>query len=413
MSRFGVLRLRDLRYVFGSSLVSQLGDGIVTVCLAFAVLDLTHSPTDLGVVIALRTVAQVAALLVGGVVADRVSRRAVMMGADVVRFFGQGAIGVLLVAGHPSVVVIALSQLVLGAAGGFFNPAASGLMPAVAGEHLQQANALNGIAGAASGILGPALGGVVVVAVGPAWGLVGDAFSYAGSALMLSFVSASVARRVGTGGNSFLTDMRGGFKEVSSRQWVWTLIIVFAVGNALAGTWEVYGPLVCRRHYGGAAAFALLSAMWGVGSVLGGLILLRWKPSRPLRAGVILCIPFTFGSILLAVGAPLPVVIPFTIFSGLAPISFNTLWWTALQTRVPPEAISRVISYDFAGSFALQPVAYALAGPLVTLLGLTAAMIGCALVASGVVGSALFVRDVRDLENMPGNVPAETGIVTT
>ena len=92
-----VLRLRDFRLVFGAALVSLLGDGMVPVALTFAVLDLTGSATDLGIVLAARTVALVGSLLVGGVVADRVGRRAVMIGADLVRLVAQGAMGVLLV----------------------------------------------------------------------------------------------------------------------------------------------------------------------------------------------------------------------------------------------------------------------------------------------------------------------------
>lgn len=80
-----VLRLRDFRLVYGAALVSLIGDGVVPVALAFAVLDVSGSATDLGVVLACRTVALLGSLLVGGVVADRLGRRRVMMAADLVR----------------------------------------------------------------------------------------------------------------------------------------------------------------------------------------------------------------------------------------------------------------------------------------------------------------------------------------
>src|ERR1700729_806736 len=97
--RLAVLELHDLRFVFGSTLVSSLGDGIVGVALAFAVLDLTGSATDLGIVMAARGITIVGVALIGGVVADRISRRTVMMTADLVRFAGQVTIGVLLLTG--------------------------------------------------------------------------------------------------------------------------------------------------------------------------------------------------------------------------------------------------------------------------------------------------------------------------
>lgn len=128
---FQVLRLREFRLVFGAALASLVGDGVLTVALAFAVLDLTGSATDLAIVLGARTLALVCSLLFGGVVADRVGRRTVMIGADVVRLVTQGAIGVLLVSHQASVVEIAASQALLGAATGFFNPASSGLIPAV------------------------------------------------------------------------------------------------------------------------------------------------------------------------------------------------------------------------------------------------------------------------------------------
>ena len=142
----GVLRLRDFRLVFGASVVSLIGDSVVPVALAFAVLDLTGSATDLGIVLASQTAALVGSLLVGGVVADRLGRRAVMVGADVTRFATQAGIAVLLIDGRATVAEIAASQALLGAASGFFYPASSGLLPAVAGGRLREANALFGLA---------------------------------------------------------------------------------------------------------------------------------------------------------------------------------------------------------------------------------------------------------------------------
>ncbi|MGA2928661.1 MAG: MFS transporter, partial [Solirubrobacteraceae bacterium] len=158
-----VLRLRDFRLVYGAELASLIGDGVVPVALAFAVLDLTGSPADLGVVLACRAVALLGSLLAGGVVADRLGRCGVMIAADLTRLVGQGAIGLLLVTGHATVAELAVSQALLGAATGFFVPASSGLLPAVAGPHLRKANALFGVTGAASNIVGPAIAGVRVV----------------------------------------------------------------------------------------------------------------------------------------------------------------------------------------------------------------------------------------------------------
>ena len=400
VSRFALLRQRDLRYVVGASTVSLVGDGVVTVALAFAVLDLTDSATDLGIVFALRTLAQVAALLIGGVVADRVSRRALMMGADIVRMCCQAGIGVLLLSGHATIAEVIVSQVFVGAAAGFFDPASGGLIPAVAGESLQEANALQGLLGSAVGVIGPIVGGAVVVGVGSSWAMLIDAGSYLGSALLLARVSRQAAAAVNRDGkkSTFFADLHDGFREVTSRTWVWTVILTFSVTNALAGTWSIFGPLVCRRDYGGAAAYALLSALWGLGAMLGGFVLMRVKPRRPLRAGTLACLPWAIPMILLACGVPLAIVVPFQLVSGAGPIIFNTLWWTTLQQQVPPESISRVISYDFAGSFALSPIGQALAGPLAVAAGLSPAMILCGGLALFVMVPNLLITDVRTLE---------------
>ena len=129
-----VLRLRDFRLVFGAAVARCWAMAWCRSRSTFAVLDLTGSATDLGIVLAARSAALVGSLLIGGVVSDRVSRRTVMIGADLVRLVAQGAIGVLLVAGQASVWELAISQACVGAATGFFNPASSGLIPLVAGR---------------------------------------------------------------------------------------------------------------------------------------------------------------------------------------------------------------------------------------------------------------------------------------
>jgi len=273
---FVVLRLHDLRCVFASTLASNLGDGVVGVALAFAVLDLTGSVTDLGVIIAARVISQVLVMAIGGTVADRVSRRTVMVGADLVRFSGQVTIGVLLLTGHATVLELAVSQVLIGAGGSFFIPASSGLLQTVAGEHVQQANALNVMAGSGASMLGPALGGLLVAVIGANWALIFDGGSYLVSALMLVRLSQEAAAAVQRKAerSTFLEDLRGGFSEVSSRPWLWSLIISMMSANFFAAASPVLAPLICKQHYGGATAYASMSVCFGVGMLIGGSALL-------------------------------------------------------------------------------------------------------------------------------------------
>ncbi len=410
--RFAVLRLRDLRLVFASTLVSDLGDGAVTVALAFAVLDLTHSATDLGIVMAARMIAQVLVMLIGGVVADRVSRRAVMVSADLVRFVGQVSIGVLLLAGHATVVEIAGSQVLVGAGGSFFIPASSGLIQSVAGEHVQEANALRVVASSSSGIIGPAIGGVLVVTIGARWALIGDGASYLASGLLLWRVSAAAVTGLSHDDNSssFLADLRDGFQEVAGRTWLWAMIVVMAIGNILMASYPVLAPLICKQRYGGAGAYALLTVLWSAGMLAGGISLLRFKPRFPLRSGVFAFCPATLPGITLALHAPIYVVGACQLLSGLGMTVLNTFWWTAMQENVPAASMSRVSSWDYAATLAIMPLGFALAGPLAGAIGVSAALLATSVGALLVTLTALLVRDIRVL---PSRASAEPQLAAT
>ena len=391
-----VLRLRDFRRVFSATVVSVLGDGIVPVALTFAVLDLTGSATDLGIVLAAGTLTLVCSLLFGGVVADRMSRRTVMIGADLVRLVGQATIGALLIAGHAGVPAIAASQALLGVATGFFNPASSGLLPAVAGQHLQPANALRGIAMAAGGIGGPALGGVLVVTVGPGPALLIDAGTYGASALLLAGVrigrpvSDSMRRR-------FMVDLRDGFSELRSRTWAWSIITVASFVNTIGVAFPVLGAVVAKQSLGGAGAWATLLVARAIGLFAGGTILLRAEPRRPLLAAMPACAAAALPLLLLAVAAPLALIAVAAGIAGLGAVTFNTLWETTLQQQVPAHALSRVSSYDWFGSLALQPLGYALIGPLADTLGVAGALYLCGGLEIVAIIPLLAIRDIRSI----------------
>jgi MFS family permease len=393
-----VLRLRDFRLVFGAALVSLLGDGIVPVALSFAVLDLTGSATDLGLVLAARSVALVGSLLIGGVFADRVSRRTVMIGADLVRLVAQGVTGVLLVAGHASVAELTVSQACVGAATGFFNPASSGLIPLVAGDWLQQANSLRGMAMAAGNIIGPAIAGVLVVASSPGVALLIDAGSYGVSALLLTRVTSDVRA---TAPRRFLTELREGFAEFRARTWVWATIAALSVANAAGVAFAVLGPVVAKQELGGAGAWALILAVAGIGSLLAGTTLLRFRPRRPLLVAVLVGLLPAAPMLLLAVPAPLAVIAVAALGYGVGGMVFNTLWETTLQQYIPADARSRVSAYDWFGSLALQSLGYALIGPFAGAVSTSAALYVCGALDLVVVGLLLFLSDIRTLAPRP------------
>jgi MFS family permease len=329
----GVLHERDFRLLFTGQVVSQFGDSITPVALAFAILDLTGRVGDLGYVFAARSVPLVAFLLIGGVFADRLPRRAVMIAADLVRLGTQGSTAVLLISGHAQIWQIAALQALHGMASAFFNPAATGLTPQVVSpERLQDANGLRGLSMSASGIAGPAISAALVAGVGAGWALGIDSLTFLVSAVCLA--KLRLPAHVKLPPQSFVRDLLDGWTEFSSRTWVWVIVVCAAVGNGFSGTFFVLGAAISKADLGGAGAWALPPAT-------------------------------------LALGAPVYAIAAVAFISGAGLMIFNSLWETTLQRHVPDAALSRVSAYDWFGSLMMQPLGFALVGPAVVLFGQT------------------------------------------
>ncbi len=393
----GALRERQFRLLFTGQLISLLGDSFSLIALAFAVLDLTGSATDLGIVYTAGTVPLIGFVLAGGVFADRLPRRAVMLAADLARVCSQGAIAALVLTHTAQVWELAALRAVAGTASAFFNPASTGLTPLVVSEErLQQANALRGISLASASIVGLSAGGAVVSLVGPGWALVVDAASFAASASFLARLSLPPHATLPA--QSFLADLREGWHEFSSRTWVWVITVAASVGNMMASAFGVLAAYVCKVSLGGPAAYTAITASMAGGSLLGGAASLRIRVRRPLflASGLVglLAVPIA----LLALRAPLALIAAGAVLGGSSNVIFNALFETSLQQNVPPAALSRVAAYDWFGSLGFQPIGLLLAGPAAAAIGVSATLW---IAAAGMAGSAAFAAaqpSVRRLE---------------
>ena len=195
-----------------------------------------------------------ATVLVGGVVADRLPRRRVMVAADLLRVATQGAMAALLVAGAAEVWMLALLAALTGVGTGFFNPASTGLLPElVPPERLQQANALRSSAVSAGEIAGPLIAGVLVAVAGAGTAIAVDAATFAVSAACLARLR--VPPRASRAAASFVADLRDGWTAFRSRRWVWTFVVYFALGNMMWAAWSALGPIVADRELGGPEAW--------------------------------------------------------------------------------------------------------------------------------------------------------------
>lgn len=366
------LRERSFRYLFLSQTLSLIGSSAAPIALAFAVLALPDSsPTDLGMVLFGRSAAQVIFVLFGGVLADRFPRRGVMVTAELLAGISQACAATLVLTNSATVTVLTLLQAINGAASAMFLPASVGVLPQIVAEPLlQPANALLRVASNASSIVGAAAAGVVVAGVGPGWALAADAASFGISATLL--VGTQVSGMVRASHTSMLADLRHGWREFASRQWIWVVVAQFAVLNACAnGGINVLGPVVAAERLGGAPAWSVIMATQSSGFLVGGIIAMRVRPRRPILMAVLLTFGFVPPFFLLAFSTPTWLIAASTLVSGLCGTTFSVLWATSLQRLVPSETLSRISSYDALGSYLLGPLGLAIVGPVASGMGVT------------------------------------------
>jgi len=391
-----VLRLREFRLLFSAQAVSNLGDRMVPIALAFAVLELGGSAAEVGIVMACRTFPLVATLIIGGVVADRVSRRTVMIVSDVVRVFSQGVTAAVLIAGVAQVWELAVLAGVTGAAGGFFYPAVVGVMPLIVPrEQLGAANGVRATALSGGEIAGPVLGGLLIAGVGPGSALALDAATFAVSAVFLLALRlpAGAARETST----FLADLREGWGVFRSMTWVWAIVLAAALGNMIWAAWSVLGPVIAERSLGGAAAWGFVLGAMGVGALIGSIVAIRARPERPLVWATIAYGLVVFPLAFLAAGVPLAILAIGGLLGGLSSMLGNTIWEAALQSHVPEESLGRVSAYDWFGSMAFNPVGMAIWGPIAAGIGVSTALWVAVVVLACISGTLLATPAIRQL----------------
>jgi len=376
----GALAERNFRLLFTSSTISGLGDGISLIALVFAVLQVSDSAVSLGIVLAARQVADAAIVLAAGVWADRLPRHVLLIAVAIVQGAAQAATGALVLTGAATVALLVGLQALYGLAEGFVLPASTGLTPAtISASRLQEANALLGLSRNGTRIIGPAIGGALVAVGSPGLALMADAASFAVAALLLWRLRLP-ARAAIVEAKPFFADLREGWGEFKRQTWIWTTIVFFGIGNFAFSSYFVLGPIIAKRELGGAPAWAAITTAWSVGALLGGLLALRFRPRKPLAASCVSAWPIILQPLAFGLGLPLPVLIAVSALSGAGIAVHLALWFTVFQQQVPPEAMSRVSSYDSFGSFVLGPLGAALAGPVAAVIGVRETLLWAAAV---------------------------------
>lgn len=397
-SALAPLRHPAFRLLVAGRWVNTLGSGVAPIALAFAVLDLTGSVNDLGLVVGTRSLFNVVFLLFGGVVADRLPRHLVMVGSGVLSAASQAAVAALVLTHSASIPTLLVLSAANGTFAAFALPASSALVPQTVPEELRQsANALNSMAGNAAQIVGASLGGVLVAVVGPGWGLAADSLSFLLSALLFLRVRVPRGSARPAEGSSLIGELREGWREFTARTWVWVVVVAFGFINAaLVGATSVLGPSVADATFGRSWWGGVLAAETA-GMVVGGLVALRLRPRRLLLVGVVCVAAEVTLPLGLALRVPVYALTVAAFLCGMCLEQFGIAWETSLQQEIPADRLARVYSYDMLGSFVAIPLAQVTVGPLASAFGVRGTLLGAAGIIMLSTLAMLAVRDVRVL----------------
>jgi MFS transporter len=408
------------RLLFTGQMLSILGDRVMMVALPFAVLSRTVGGDvgDVAVVSAAQFLPFAVLALPAGVWADRLDRKKILIASDVTRLISQLTAGVLLVTGSAQVVHLAVLAACYGAADAFFAPAFTGLLPGtVAPVNLQPANALRGLTYSTSSILGPVLGGLLVAAGGPGGAFLFDAATFAVSVgclfpLRPRLVAATLHDEDPEASTThFLTSLKQGWSEVRGRPWVTAFLSGMASYHAVVlPAIFVLGPVLAARELDGARSWAVITAGFGLGSVLGDLLLLRWRPRFALRVASLMLVGASCQAAFIGSGLGTWAIAGLEVLAGICVTGTFTLWETSLQEHIPDRALSRVSSYDYLTSAGLIPLGNLTIGFVTAAVGLHHALL--AMTAIGVT-AAVAIACVPAVRRLPRGAAASPAPAAT
>jgi MFS family permease len=390
---------RDFRLLATGQALSWLGNGFQTVALAVAVLTHGGDLGDLGLVMAASVITMLAGTLFGGVWADRLQPRHVMVVSDLLRLLATAGIAVMFAGGGYHLPLLCALTVVSAGAGAFFTPAMSALKPLlVPSTRLQQANATLTMLQTACGVAGPALGGLTVAAFGAPTGFAIDAVSFGLSGLLAAMISVRAER----GPRSpMFRELAAGWQEIRSRDWLIGGLFGATVYHIANGMILVLVPFIALQRLGGAHAIGWISAAEGLGGLLGSGLALRCHPRHPLRAGWLTLLLMPLWALSYVWPGRLTAVLAGAIIGYGGLMFFAVAWETAIQDRVPRAMLGRVASWDYLTSFLAMPLGNVLAGPAYDRFGADRVLVVCAFVLFVSAATQLLIPGSRNLTRTP------------
>jgi MFS family permease len=394
-----VLAHKYVKRLFIARFISNYGNGLGPIAIAFGVLALPNGSANLlGIALGSTAVCFLLMAPFGGVIADKYGRARMVGLTDMlaglvlfiqVYFFAIGDVPLL---------VLILVNGAFGILWGVFWPAFAGVLPSVLPEEaLQKGNAINSLVANAGIILGAASAGFLVSGFGAATALAIDAISFFVSGVMI-FTFRHVTPRAEVTENTVFDDLKHGWQVFRSFRWIVVIVVSFSfIVMCWAAAESVLGPLIALEHFNGPKSWSLVITAESAGLIVGALIALKIKPKYPMRFLMLSSFTITFYIWTMARPQSLVLIAFGAFLFGITLDLWGTLWSTALQRKVPRDSLSRVSSFDAMGSMIFKPIGLAIAAPLSVLFGIDNFLLILAGITAVAILLPLFDPTVRNM----------------
>jgi MFS family permease len=403
-SAFAPMRVPNFRWYFLSSFVNMAGTTMAPVALAFAVLEVSDSPTALGAVLAANSIPLVLFMLFGGVIADRLPRVLILRVGNLVLAATQGMVATLVITDTAELWMLIVLEAFHGLTLALVFPALSAIMPQLVPRGmLQSANVLQSMSRGALRVVGPSIAALLVVTVGPGWALAADAVTWLVASLLL--IRVAVPRRVrDADAQSTFAELREGWSLFAGTTWLWVIVLAFGVLNAIHnGALLTLGPVVAKDTIGEQGWGYILSAE-SLGLLAMTAVMLRRRLERPLFYGMLAIATAGFPMVVLGAAPELLPLVVLAFVAGAGIELFSLGWTLAMQEHIEERMLSRAYSYDALGSFVAMPIGQLAYGPLALAFGYGEVLIVSGIVYTAICLLTLVSASVRNLQRAPAEV---------
>jgi len=366
---FAALAIPNYRRYYAGQSISLIGTWMQMTAQSWLVVTLTHSGTALGAIVALQTLPVLLLGPYGGVVADRVNKRRVMIGLQSMMGVQALILGVLAITGNVELWQIGILAAMLGLNNAFENPARQSFMMELVGpEHLRNAVSLNSVLVNAARAIGPAIAGILIATVGGGVCFLVNAFSFIPVVLTLTSMDRTQLATVEPTPRA-RGQLREGLRYIRSTPALAVPLVMMAIAGCLTYEFQVSLPIMADRGLNvGATGFGFMTAAMGAGAVVGGLLVAA-RGKTGLRPLVLSALGFGTALVLATLAPNLPLELVALALAGAGSIAFMSMGNSTLQLNAAPEMRGRVMSLWFVAFQGSTPIG----GPVV---GATMAAIG-------------------------------------